>query len=93
MRTSIHFVILASKALCKLINELVEKVKLLSSNKDKSPMFSVNNLANDVKCEHYTGFPMLKPGMNSENVKLVSAPNAHTGLDVDDGSVAKSSFS
>ena len=81
--------ILASKALCKLINELVEKVKLLSINKDKSPMFSVNNLADDEKCKHYTGFPnyavfiavfdLLKPGMNSENVKLVSAPNAFTG--------------
>ena len=81
--------IFASKALCKLINELVEKVKLLSSNRDKSPMFTVNNLADDEKCKHYTGFPnhavfivvfdLLKPGMNGENVKLVSAPNAHTG--------------
>ena len=81
--------ILASKALCKLINELVEKVKLLSSNKDKSPMSSVNNLADDEKCKHYTSFAtpavfiavfdLLKPGMNGENVKLVSAPNAHTG--------------
>ena len=70
--------ILASKALCKLINELVEKVKLLSSNKDKSPMFSVNNLADDEKCKHYTGFAnyavfiavfdLLKTGMNGENV-------------------------
>ena len=52
-------------------------------------MFSVNNLADDEKCKHYTGFPnyavfialfdLLKPGVNSENVKLVSAPNAHTG--------------
>ena len=81
--------ILASKALCKLNNELVEKVKFLSSNEDKSPIFSVNNLADDEKCKHYTGFPnyavfiavfdLLKPGMNGENVKLVSAPNAHTG--------------
>ena len=44
--------ILASKALCKLINKLVEKVKLLASNKNKSPMFSVNNLADDEKCKH-----------------------------------------
>ncbi|CAH3170053.1 unnamed protein product, partial [Porites lobata] len=81
--------ILASKALCKLNNELVEKVKLLTSNEDKSPIFSVNNLADGEKCKHYTGFPnyavfiavfdLLKPGMNGENVKLVSAPNAHTG--------------
>ena len=81
--------ILASKALCKLNNELVEKVKLLTSNEDKSPIFSANNLADDEKCKHYTGFPnyavfiavfdLLKPGMNGENVKLVSAPNAHTG--------------
>ena len=81
--------ILASKALCKLINELVQKVKLLSSNKDKSPMFSLINPSDDEKCKHYTGFSnyavfiavfdLLKPGMNGENVKLVSAPNAHTG--------------
>ena len=71
------------------MNELVEKVKLPFSNKNKSPMFAVNNLADDEKCKHYTGFPnyavfiavfdLLKPGMNGENVKLVSAPNAHTG--------------
>ena len=52
-------------------------------------MFSVNNLADDEKCKHYTGFAnyavfiavfdLLKTGMNGENVKLVSAPNAHTG--------------
>ena len=36
--------ILASKALCKLNNELVEKVKLLSSNKDKSIIFSAINM-------------------------------------------------
>ena len=31
--------ILACKALCKFNNELVQKVKLLTSNKDKSPIF------------------------------------------------------
>ena len=31
--------ILACKALCKINNELVQKVKLLTSNKDKSPIF------------------------------------------------------
>lgn len=47
---------LASKALCKLHNELVEKIKVLSSNKDSGPIFSVNNLIDDEKCKHYTTF-------------------------------------
>ena len=52
-------------------------------------MFSLINPSDDEKCKHYTGFSnyavfiavfdLLKPGMNGENVKLVSAPNAHTG--------------
>ena len=80
--------IFASKALCKLSNKLVEKVKLLSSNKDKRPIFSAINMTDDEKCKHYTGFPkyavfivvfdLLEPGMNGENVKLVSVPNAYT---------------
>ena len=43
------------------------------------------NLTDDEKCKHYTGFPkyavsdLLEPGMNGENVKLVSVPNAYTG--------------
>ena len=79
----------ACKALCKLKNEQVQKVKLLSSNKDKSPIFPVINMTDDEKCKHYTGFPkyavfiavfdLLEPGMNGENVKLVSVPNAYTG--------------
>ena len=83
--------ILASKALRKPNNELVEKVKLLSSDKDKSPIFSViiKYMTDDEKFKHYTGFPryavliamfyLLEPGMNRENVKLVSVPNAYTG--------------
>ena len=70
--------ILESKALCKVNNELVEKVKLLSSNKDKSPIVSAINMTGDEKCKHYTGFPryavfvlvfdLLEPGMNGEDV-------------------------
>ena len=81
--------ILDSKALCKPNNKLVEKVKLLRGNKDKSPIFSVISMTDDEKCKHYTGFlrcavfiavfDLLEPGMNSENVKLVSVPNAYTG--------------
>ena len=68
---------------------IVEKVNLLSSNKDKSPIFCVVNMTDDEKCKHYTGFPkyavfivlvdLLETGMNGENVKLVSVPNAYTG--------------
>ena len=46
-------------------------------------------MTDDEKCKHYTLFPqyavfiavfdLLEPGMNGENVKLVSAPNAYTG--------------
>ena len=82
--------ILTSKALCKLSNKLVEKVKLLSSNKDKSPIFSAIDMPDDVKCKHYAGFPkyavfivvfdLLEPGMNGENVKFASVVNAYTGL-------------
>ena len=48
----------------------------------------MNNLIDDEKCKHYTGFPnyavfiavfdFLKAGKNGENVNLVSAPSAHT---------------
>ena len=78
----------ASKALCKLDNELDEKVKLLSNTKDKSPIFSAINMTDNEKCKHYTGFPkyavfmvlfdLLEPGMNGENVKLESVPSAYT---------------
>ena len=80
----------ACKALCKLNNDqLVQQVKLLTSNKDKSPIFPMINMTDDEKCKHYTGFPkyavfiavfdLLEPVMNGENVKLVSVPNAYTG--------------
>ena len=46
-------------------------------------------MTDDEKCRHYTGFPkyavffavfdLLEPGMNGENVKLVSVLNAYTG--------------
>ena len=46
-------------------------------------------MTDDEKCKHYTGFPkyavfivlvdLLETGMNGENVKLVSVPNAYTG--------------
>ena len=46
-------------------------------------------MTDDEKCWHYTGFPkyavffavfdLLEPGMNGENVKLVSVLNAYTG--------------
>ena len=45
-------------------------------------------MTDDEKCKHYTRFPkyavfitvfdLLEPGMNGENVKLVSAPKAYT---------------
>ena len=45
-------------------------------------------MTDDEKCKHYTRFPkyavfiavfdLLEPGMNGENVKLVSVPNAYT---------------
>ena len=37
----------ACKALCKLKNQLVQNVKLLTSNKDKSPIFPVINMTDD----------------------------------------------
>ena len=47
-------------------------------------------MTDDEKCKHYAGFPKyavfivvfdlsLEPGMNGENVKLVSVPDAYTG--------------
>ena len=46
-------------------------------------------MTDDEKCRHYTGFSkyavffavfdLLEPGMNGENVKLVSVLNAYTG--------------
>jgi len=60
-------------------------------------------MTDDEKCKHYTGFPkyavfiamfdLLEPGMNGENVKLVSLPILTQVVDVNDGSVAKGSFS
>ena len=47
--------ILASKALCILNNELAEKLKLLLVIRTKVQFFSVNNLADDENCKHYTG--------------------------------------
>ena len=45
-------------------------------------------MTDDEKCKHYTRFPkyaefiavfdLLEPGMNGENVKRVSVPNAYT---------------
>ena len=46
-----------SKALCILSNELAEKLKLLLVIRTKVQFFSVDNLADDEKCKHYTGFP------------------------------------
>ena len=61
------------------------------------------NVTDDEKCKHYTGFPkyavfiamsdLLEPGMNGENVKRVSLPMLQQLVDVNDGSVAKGSFS
>ena len=60
-------------------------------------------MTDDEKCKYYTGFPkyavfiamfdLLEPGMNGENVKLVSLPRLQQLVDVNDGSVAKGSFS
>ena len=54
-------------------------------------------MTDDEKCKHYTRFPkyaafiavfdLLEPGMNGENVKLVSVPMLTHVVDVDDGSV------
>ena len=54
-------------------------------------------MTEDEKCKHYTRFPqyavfiavfdLLEPGMNGENVKLVSAPMLTQVVDVHDGSV------
>ena len=38
-------------------------------------------------------FDLLEPGMNGENVKLVSLPMLTQVVDVNDGSVSKGSFS
>ena len=80
---------LATKAVCKRNNDLAEKVRAINSEKDIGPIFSEENLFDEETCKHYTGFPnhavfiavfnLLNPGTNGENVRLVSAPNAHSG--------------
>ena len=94
--------ILACKALCKLNNELVEKVKLLTSNKSNFFLWLIWR-TDDEKCKHYTGFPnyakfiamfdLLEPGMNGEYVKPVSLPMLTQVVDVIGGSGANGSFS
>ena len=80
---------LATKPVCKLNNDLPEKVRAISSEKDIGPVFSEENLFDEETCKHYTRFPnhgefiavfnLLNPSTIAENVRVVSAPNAYSG--------------
>lgn len=77
----------AFNALAAANRSLNDEIKYLRGKSHDSPVVSVDIIKSDKQCQHYTGFPeyevfqavftMLNPGKNGENVKLISAPNAH----------------